>query len=102
MTHDEIDCIPEDRVVMYVRIVIDVRPQKEDLNRVLITSGGNLIKVPWDLTTRTTDLTASEILWNSILNTEGAKFAEFDISDFYLGTDMERYEYTKMPVSLFP
>ena len=30
MTHDEINCIPEDRVVMYARIVIDVQPQKED------------------------------------------------------------------------
>ena len=102
MTHDEIYFILEDRMVTYVRIVIYFRPQKEDPNRVRITTGGNLIKMPGDLTTRTSDLTTPKRLWNSILSTEGAKFAGFNIAIFYLGIDMERYEYMKMPVFLFP
>ena len=101
ITHDEIDCIPEDRVVMYARIVIDFRLQKEDPNKVCITAGGKLIKTPGDLTISTADLTTSKILWNSILSTEGATCAGFDISNFYLGTEMEWYEYMKKGLSLF-
>ena len=72
-TDNNIDCIPGDRVMTYARIVIDLRPQKEDSNRVHITSGGNLIKTPGDLITRKADMTTAKILWNIILSIEGAK-----------------------------
>ena len=102
MSHDEIANIPKDRVVTYARIVVDFRPQKSDPNRVRMTAGGNLIKCPGDLTTRTADLTTSKLLWNSVLSTEGAKFMGLDVGNFYLETPMERYEYMKMPIALFP
>ena len=41
-------------------------------------------------------------MWNSVLITEGAKYAYLDVGNFYLETPMERYEYMKMPLSLFP
>ena len=88
--HDEIANIPEDCVVTYARIVVDFRPQKSDLNRVRMTTGGNLIKCPSDLNTRTADLTISKILWNSVLSTEGEKSMGLDVSNFYLETPMER------------
>ena len=92
MTHAEIDCISEDKVVMYACIVNDFQfqPQKEDPTRVRITAGRNLVKTPGYLTART------------VLSTDGAEFAGFDISNFYLGTDMECYQYMRMPVALFP
>ena len=102
MTPDEILRIPKDRVVTYGRIVVDYRPQKKDPNRVHITTGGNLIQYPGELTTRTADLTTSKILWNSVLNTPGAKFMGIDIKSFYLLAPLERYEYMKMPLSIFP
>jgi len=102
MTHDQIRTIPKDRVVTYARIVVDFRPQKEDPNRVRITAGGNLIQYPGELTTRTANLTTSKILWNSVVSTEGAKFMGIDVKSFYLCTPMDRYEYMKMPLSIFP
>ena len=102
MTHEEIANIPRDRVVTYARIVIDYRPQKDDPNRVRITAGGNLIDCPMELTTRTADLTTSKILWNSVLSTEDAKCMCIDVKSFYLCTPMDRYEYMKMPLSIFP
>ena len=42
------------------------------------------------------------MLWNSVLSTEGAKFMGIDISSFYLETPLDRYEYMKMPLDLFP
>ena len=67
-----------------------------------MTAGGNLIKCPGNLTTRTADLTTSKILWNSVLSTDGAKFMGLDVGNFYLETPMERYKYMKMPLALFP
>ena len=67
-----------------------------------MTAGGNLIKCPGDLTTRTADLTTSKILWNSVLSTEGAKFMGLDVGNFHLETPMERYEYMKISIVLFP
>jgi len=66
MTPDMVKNIPRDRTVTYARIVIDVRPQKEDPNRVRITAGGNLIFYPEELTTRTADLITTKIMWNSV------------------------------------
>ena len=102
MTHDEILHILKDRVVTYGRIVVDYRPQKDDPNRVQITAGGNLIQYPGELTTRTADLTTSKILWNSVLSTPGAKFMGIDIKSFYLTAPLDRYEYMKMPLAVFP
>ena len=59
MSHEEIEDIPKDQTVTYARIVVDYRPQKDDPNRVRITIGGNLIDYPFELTTRTADLTTS-------------------------------------------
>jgi hypothetical protein len=102
LDHSQIRNIPKDRTVTYARIVIDHRPQKEDPNRVRITVGGNLINYPFELTTRTTDMVSSKLLWNSTISTPGAKFGGADINNMYLETPLDRYEYMRMPIALFP
>ena len=84
MSHDKISRIPKDRTVTYTRIVVNFRPQKSDPNRVRITAGGDLINYPHELTTRTSDLTTSKIIWNSVLSTEDARFMGIDIKNFCL------------------
>ena len=102
MTHEQILRIPHDRTVTYTRIVVDYRPQKADPNRVRLTAGGNLIDYPGELTTRTADLTTTKILWNSVISTKDARYLCLDIKNFYLGTPMDRFEYMKMPINIFP
>ena len=99
---EEIDNIPKDRVVTYTRIVVDFRPQKDDPNRVRITTGGNLIIYPDELTTRTADLLTTKKLWNSVISTKDARYMCLDIENMYLATPLNRYEYMKMPVKLIP
>ena len=41
-------------------------------------------------------------MFNSIISTPGAKFMMIDIKDFYLMTPMDRYEYFRMKLELFP
>ena len=68
----------------------------------LVTAGGNLINYPGELTTRTADLSTTKILWNSVISTLGARYLCLDIKNFYLGTPMDRFEYMKMPIDIFP
>ena len=79
MTHEEIKCIPGYITVKYAHIVVDFRPQKKDPNRVRITVDGNLIDYPYELTTRTSDITTSRVMWNSVISTPGAKYACADV-----------------------
>ena len=102
LNHDEIATIPGDRTITYARIVVDYRPQKADPNRVRITVGGNLIDYPYELTTRTADLTTTKVMWNSVISTPGARYICADAKNFYLNTPLDRYEYMKMPIKLIP
>ncbi len=102
LSHAEILSIPKDRTVTYGCIVIDHRPQKEDPNCVHITVGGNLIKYPFELTTRTADMLSSKIMWDSVISTPDAQSAGADIKNMYLETPLDQYEYMRMPLDLFP
>jgi hypothetical protein len=42
----------------------------KDPNCIQITAGGNLIKYPGKLLTRTANLTTSKLMWNSVLSTK--------------------------------
>ena len=104
LDHEQIKRIPKSKTITYARLVVDFRPQKKDPNRVRMTAGGNLIHYAGKLTTRTADLTTAKIVWNSVLSTEGAKFACFDISNMYLHTPLapEDYKYMRIPLKLLP
>jgi hypothetical protein len=84
------------------KIVIDHCSQKQDPNRIRITVGSNLNNHPFQLTTHTTDMVSSKLLWNSTISTKGANFAGPDIKNMYLDMPLDWYEYIKMPLSLFP
>ena len=52
--------------------------------------------------TPTAELLTIKILLNSVISTPGAKFMTIDISNFYLNTPMDRYEYMRMKLEMFP
>ena len=55
-----------------------------------------------ELTTRTSDLTTSKIMWNSVISTPGARFMTGDTSNFYLATPLEKFQYLRIPIELIP
>ncbi len=87
---------------MYARVVVDFCPQKANPHQIQITVGGNLINYPGEITTRTAGLTTSKLMRNSVLSTKSTKFMCLDIKNFYLMAPLNRFEYMKMPLSLFP
>ena len=94
--------VPQDRKPTYGRLVVSIRPQKKETHRTQLTVGGNLIEYPDNVSTSTADLTTAKILLNSVVSTPNAKFIVSDLKDFYLNTEMKRYEYMRMPITLIP
>ncbi len=41
-------------------------------------------------------------MWNSILSMDSAKYMCLDIKKIYLTAPLDRFEYMKMPLALFP
>jgi hypothetical protein len=96
--------IPQDRRkdVTYGRICCNVRPQKEEQHRTRLTVGGDRIDYDGDVSTPTADPTTAKLLINSVISTPGAKYLCGDLSNFYLESDMERYEYMRLPMTVVP
>jgi hypothetical protein len=64
--------------------------------------GRSLVNYPDNCGTPTANLLTIKMIFNSIISTPNAKFMTIDIKDFYLMTPMERYEYFRMKLELFP
>ena len=96
--------IPRDRrkEITYTKVVCMHRPQKEDSDRTRITIGGNLICYPGDVSTPTGSLELAKLVFNSVLSRRGAKFACFDIKNFYLCTPLDRFEYVRIKLADIP
>ena len=84
--------------------MVDHRAHKKYPNRVRITAGGNLLEniYPGELTMRTSDLTTSKCMWNSVISTKGARYMCGYCSNFYLATPLEHHQYTRIPIELIP
>ncbi len=65
-------------------------------------AGGDRVHYPGNAGTPTADLITVKLLINSIILTTGAKFMMMDIKDFYLNTQMVRYEYMQLKLSDMP
>jgi hypothetical protein len=99
-----IDCknIPKGRKVTYLRVVCAFCPEKENPCHVQLTVGGDHIEYPGDVSTKTANLCTAKLLFNSVVSTPEAKFMTGKLTDFYLGTPMDRYEYMRIPVHMIP
>ena len=64
--------------------------------------GGDKVDDPYYVRTPTSDLLAAKCLINSTLSTPNSKALVADIKDFYLNTDMDRYEYMRLKKDIIP
>lgn len=94
--------MPKHKTATYLRIVTAEKPNKAESKRVRCTVGGDRISYEGPVSTPTADLTTVKCLLNSVVSTPGAKFMTIDISDFYLGTPLDGFEYMRIPVKFIP
>ena len=78
------------RTVTYSRIVVNVKPQKEDPIQLWLTVGVKRIEYKGKVTTKMEDLTTFRIHINYVISTRGARYARWDIIHCYLQTPIER------------
>ena len=94
--------MPPDGKATCPRIVVADRPCKTETRRVQITAGGDKVDNPGEVTTKTSDVVASKLLFNSVISTEGARFMTTDINDIFLNNVLPRKECAKIPMAIIP
>ena len=82
--------------ICHTRVVCEYRPDKDDPNRKRITISGGHILVTFGVSTPTGSLELVNLMINSVLSRPNARFAAFDIKNFYLDTPMENPEYVRV------
>ena len=83
--------IPQGRKVTYTRMVASIRLNKAEVNRVLVTVGGDRLDFTSATTTHCAGLTTKKCLLNSTISTPGTRFMTLDIKYFDYGTSVARY-----------
>ena len=94
--------VPNDLKVSYVKPVATIFPNKTEVNRVRLTAGGDKLEYPGVTSTDTTSLTTAKVHINSVISTDKARYLTADISDFYYGTPLSRYEYLRARLDSIP
>jgi hypothetical protein len=92
---------PADRFkdVTYITFVCSIRTEKKDLYQTRATMVDNLINYPDDVGTPTANLLLIKIFLNSVILTPEARFANANISNFYLITWLKQPDYAKIKLS---
>ena len=94
--------VPYNKHPIYDRIVSDIRPHKQEVERIRLTVNGDTISCPYDINTAVADLTTVKIYFNSVISTPSARFMEADIRNFYLNNDIPPPEYMRLPIKIIP
>ena len=96
------DQVPNNKTVTYERVVVDKRPEKEEVNRTRITAGGDRLEFQGDTSTETAGLETAKMVFNSVVRTPNAKFMTIDISNMYLNTPLNNYQYMRFNIKMIP
>jgi hypothetical protein len=94
--------IPKAKKPTYMRIVAAYRPEKKNPHRVRFTCGGDKITYDGEVSTKTADMSTVKVLLNDVISTPNAKYMTMDLSNFYLETPMDDYEYMRIPRWVIP
>ena len=93
---------PRGRKTIYLNIVANVRPQKEDPHCIRFTVSRDRLDYPGPTATENSKIQTANLLFNSTISTRGGRFICIDLRDFYLGTPMNRYEYMWIKMADIP
>jgi hypothetical protein len=88
--------------ICHTMVVCEVRPEKDDPDRIRITIGGNRICYPGNVGTNSASLELVKLLLNTVLSRKGAWFSTIDLKNFYLDTPMPDPEYVRIELSDIP
>ena len=84
----------------YCKLVISIRPLKEEKNRIRVTIGRDRLEYEENKSIVPATLTTVKIHLNSFISTKVAKYIIADIKNFYYGMPIENFEYMHLPLEL--
>ena len=76
--------VPKGKIAISNSTVVDIRPEKTDLNQVQFIAGENVSKYNGEISTKIASIETAKLLISSTLSTKGSKFMAMDISNFYI------------------
>ena len=83
--------------------MVDKRLEKEEVNRTRITAGGDRLEFQGDTSTETAvELETAKMVFNSVMSTPDAKFMTINISNMYLNTPLQEYQYMQFNINMIP
>ncbi len=88
--------------ITYVKFICEYKPNKEEKERTRLAVGGDRVNYPDEVGTPTANLLLIKTHLNSVILMPAARYMTIDISNFYLNTPMERFEYTRIPIADIP
>lgn len=94
--------IPTHKKITYGRLVVDIRPLKDEKYRVRLTVGGDKLDFFGDASSVAASLATVKLLLNSVISTPGSTFSTADIKDFFYGSFLPDPEYMKMQLKMIP
>ena len=92
--------VPTDQQVSYINPVVSTRPNKAEIHRVRLTTGGDRLEYPALTATDTVSHTTTKIHLHSVIFTPNAKYLTTDIKDYDYGTPVPRYEYLRISIKI--
>jgi len=72
------------------------------VNRKQITAGGDQLEFQGDTSTETAVLETVNMVFNSVVSTPNAKSMTIDISNMYLNTPLQEYQYMRFDINMIP
>ena len=93
---------PSHKKVTIPRIVCDVKPEKDEVNRVRITAQGQHSACLGNVAAETADLTTAKMSFNSVISTPGAKFMTMDVSIKCLDAHLKDHQCVRFRIDMTP
>ena len=94
--------IPAHKKVTFIRLVVDIRPLKDEKYRVRITVGGDKLDFCGDASSVAASLATVKLLLNSVVSTKDANFTIADIKDCFNASFLPDPEYMKIKLKIIP
>ena len=94
--------VPKDKKVTYGKIVLEVKPEKEEKEHTRLTVGRNLLDFTGNLIAPTASVTTEKYVFNSVVSTPGARCLLADIKHFYLNNILPNPEFMRISLEITP
>ena len=80
----------------------EMKPEKEEKERTILTEGGNLLDLTGNLSAPTASVTTAKCDFKSLVSTPGSRCILADINFLYLNNILPDPEFMRVPLKIIP